>query len=298
MEIRELQAFAAAAEELHFARAAERVYMSASTMSETMRKLESELGTPLFLRSTRRVELTAAGRELQSRAIEILGLVDQAADAVRGIGHGSAGRIIVGVTPPAAPVLAPHLTARFSAANPEVDVTIERLWLPNLGPALAERIIDIAVTCGQLPAGSGRIETVALGGEPLLVGLREGGELAQRASLRLADLEAHTLGVASRHLFPAWHQAQLEVLARENLTPPTVELADSDIAARRWTAQPEVDWIMLTGSLLAGHERTVVRPVNCAVPFTISWRADVSADSLTRRFVRASLDGGLPDGWV
>jgi hypothetical protein len=58
------------------------------------------------------------------------------------------------------------------------------------------------------------------------------------------------------------------------ITPPTVQLDAPDLNAARWMEQPEVDWVLLIGSLTAGHVDTVIRPVTprLDVPFTIRWR--------------------------
>jgi DNA-binding transcriptional LysR family regulator len=115
VELRQLEAFAAVATELHFGRAAERLHIGAPTLSEQIRRLERELGTPLFTRTTRRVVLTSAGAELLARSKVILEEVAAADAAVRRVAGGDAGTVRLGVTPTAAPVLAPHLISRFAA---------------------------------------------------------------------------------------------------------------------------------------------------------------------------------------
>ena len=102
MELRQLEAFVAVAEELHFGRAAERLRLSPPTLSELIRRLERELGTPLFTRTTRRVVITSAGAELLARSKVILDEVAAAGAAVRRIAGGDAGTVRLGVTPPAA----------------------------------------------------------------------------------------------------------------------------------------------------------------------------------------------------
>ena len=88
MELRQLEAFVAVATELHFGRAAERLHLAAPTLSELIRRLERELGAPLFTRTTRRVALTSAGTELLARSKVILEEVAAARAAVRRVAGG------------------------------------------------------------------------------------------------------------------------------------------------------------------------------------------------------------------
>src|SRR5246500_5828781 len=85
VELRQLRYFVAVAEELHFGRAAARLHMSQSPLSRAIRELERDLGLVLFVRTTRRVELTPAGSLLLERSRRALAGIDGAgADARRG----------------------------------------------------------------------------------------------------------------------------------------------------------------------------------------------------------------------
>jgi DNA-binding transcriptional LysR family regulator len=298
VELRQLEAFAAVATELHFGRAAERLHLSAPTLSELIRRLERELGTPLFTRTTRRVVLTSAGAELLTRTKVILDEVAAARAAVRRVAGGEAGVVRIGLTPPVAPVLGPYLRELSAREAPEVVLEVRRMWLPTLTTALAGGDIDVAITCGLVPEPDG-IVTEVFCGEPLLVGVRPGHRLADRDQIALADLAHQVLGLTPASLFPAWALAQQQALATAGVNPPTTELDDTDLTASRWASQAEVDWVLLIGSLARAHTGTVVRPASPAqlVPFVLQWNPDRAHTMAVARFVHTALTSELPPGW-
>ena len=298
MELRQLEAFVAVATELHFGRAAERLHVGTPALSELIRRLERELGTPLFTRTTRRVVLTSAGTELLLRSKVILDEVAAAGAAVRRVAGGDAGTVRLGVTPPAAPVLAPHLIGLFAGEAPQVTVDLRQMWLPSLSGALTAGEIDVAITCGIPPGGDG-LATEVFAAEELLVGLRPGHPLAGRRTVSLADLSGEVLGLAPESLFPAWALAERQALAGAGAAPATVELTGADLAGMRWSEQEGAGWILLISSFTAGHAGTVIRPVRPAVlvPFTLQWNPDLARTTAVARFVRTALAAGLPPGW-
>ena len=83
MEIRWLEAFVAVAEEMHFGRAAARLHMAQSPLSQVIRRLERELGVTLFERSTRSVSLTASGEALLPYAHQVIQLLGTAVEVTR-----------------------------------------------------------------------------------------------------------------------------------------------------------------------------------------------------------------------
>ena len=94
MDLRQLEHFLAVAEEQHFTRAARRVNIVQSGLSASIRALEEELGAPLFIRSTRRVDLTAAGRVLAEEARRVLAAAQGARDAVAAVQGLAPGAVI------------------------------------------------------------------------------------------------------------------------------------------------------------------------------------------------------------
>ena len=290
MELRELEAFATVATELHFARAAERLHMAAPRLSELIGQLERELGTALFTRTTRRVAVTSAGAELLARSKVILGEVAAADAAVRRVAAGQAGTVRLGCTAPVAPVLAPHLISRFTTEAPQVIVDLQRMWLPGLTDALISGYVDVAITCGLIPAPEGVANEVFCA-EPLLVGLRPDHRLAGAGPVALADLAHDVLGTTPADLFPAWALTQRQALELAGISPPSVDFTDTDLAATRWADQRDIEWILLTPSLAAAHTTTVIRAVDSGqlVPFTLQWNPSRAHTTAVARFVHAAL---------
>jgi DNA-binding transcriptional LysR family regulator len=299
VELRQLEAFVAVATELHFGRAAARLQLGQPTLSELVKRLERELGTPLLTRTTRRVGLTAAGVELLAHSKTILSDIGEARAAVRRIAEGEAGTVRIGVTPPAAPVLAPYLCQAMAEEAPFVDVSVQRMWLPTLLGAIASGAVDVGLTCGLVRETPG-ISAVTFCAEPLLVGLRSEHPLANCEGVDVRKLEGAVLGTPAADLFPAWALAVDQALADLHLVPPRRELADNDLAATRWHQQPEIDWVLLIASLASDHHASVVRAAVPAynVPFTLHWKPEGTNAGAVGRFVRLVLEREPPPGWL
>ncbi|MCW2654491.1 MAG: transcriptional regulator, LysR family [Mycobacterium sp.] len=268
------------------------------TLSELVRRLEREVGTPLLTRTTRRVALTGAGFELLGRAKVIIDDVAAATAAVRRVAHGDAGTVQLGITPPVAPVLAPHLAAALQDQAPEVHLVVRRMWLPDLVRAVADGTVDVSITCGLVPDPPGVVGEVFCG-EPLLVVLRDSHRLAHQDSVKLADLARNRLGIPSDGLFPAWALAQRQALDQAAISPPMAELAASDLSATTWTSQSELDWIITTAALAGSTPGTVIRPISplTLMPHQLQWNPDRAQTAAVARFVHLALTLDVPPGW-
>ncbi|MGB3483696.1 MAG: LysR family transcriptional regulator [Mycobacterium sp.] len=299
MELRQLEVFVAVATELHFGRAAEKLHIGQPTLSDLVRRLEREMGTPLLSRTTRRVTLTSAGAEMLARAELILNEVASARAAVQRVAGGDAGTVRVGITPLAAPILARHLGETFREQAPDVEVDFQRMWLFHLQRALVDGEIDVAITCGIVPVAPHVVSDV-VGGEPLLVSVRCDHPLAGQDAIDLNDLAGETFGIQSEALFPAWVLAQNQALESAGISPHSVELTDNHVSASTWPAQADVDWILTTGSIVEPGMAAVVRPVLSPrlVPYMLQWMPDRAPNVAVSRFVGAALDpAGVPPGW-
>jgi DNA-binding transcriptional LysR family regulator len=145
MELRQLEHFVAVAEEGQFTRAACRCHISQSALSTSIRSLERELESALFLRTTRKVELTGAGRVLLDEARQTLAAATSARDSVQAVQGLLRGSLAVGS--PATPGLIDQaaLFARFRDLHPAVDIRYVRDNSTALIPAVAASRLDVAL---------------------------------------------------------------------------------------------------------------------------------------------------------
>lgn len=177
MELRQLEHFVAVAQEQHFTRAAERVAVSQSGLSASVRALEQELGTPLFSRTTRSVRLTEAGRALLVEAERTLAgarAAKDAVDAVRGLLRGT---LSVGVEQCVAGVSLPRLLAAFHRAHPHMEIRLRQEGTTNLVDGVAGGRLDIAFAATVSPV-EWRGELVPLAREPMVLLCAPGHRLA------------------------------------------------------------------------------------------------------------------------
>src|SRR5260370_19031886 len=122
MELRQLERFLAVAEQGHFTRAASRCRISQSALSASIRSLERELDSRLFVRTTRKVELTEAGRVLLEEARRTLGAAASARESVLAVRGLLPGSLRVGGIPTPGLLDPAALLARFRHHHPTVDI--------------------------------------------------------------------------------------------------------------------------------------------------------------------------------
>jgi DNA-binding transcriptional LysR family regulator len=168
MELRHLQHFVAVAEDQHFTRAAERLLVSQSGLSASIRALERELRAPLFVRTTRRVTLTEAGRALLDEAQRILAQVRSAHEAVAAVQGVLRGTLSLGAEQCIAGVPVAGLLAAFRRRHPDVEIRLRQAGSGELAEEVAAGRLDLAFAY-RTQADTDQLRSVALAGEPMTV---------------------------------------------------------------------------------------------------------------------------------
>jgi DNA-binding transcriptional LysR family regulator len=190
LDTRQLHAFAAVAETLHFGRAADRLDIAQSALSRQIRDLEERLGTRLLNRGRRAaVSLTDAGRTLLEEARVALEALERAERAARRAGRGEVGRIEIGYVASAALTgVLPAALGRFRTTHPEVVLEASLQETPSQLTALADGRLDVGFVRPRALYPSG-IDARILHEEALLLAVHARHPLARRpvTLARLAD---------------------------------------------------------------------------------------------------------------
>ncbi|WP_329281215.1 LysR family transcriptional regulator [Streptomyces sp. NBC_01451] len=168
MELRHLQHFVAVAEDQHFTRAAERLMVSQSGLSASIRALERELQTPLFVRTTRRVTLTEAGRALLGEAERILAQVRAAHDAVAAVQGVLRGTLSLGAEQCIGGVDVAGLLAAFRRRHPDVEIRLRQAGSEAIADEVAAGRLDLAFAI-RTRGDSDQLRSVPLSSEPMTV---------------------------------------------------------------------------------------------------------------------------------
>jgi DNA-binding transcriptional LysR family regulator len=177
-----VQYFVAVAEELHFGRAAERLHIAQPSLSHQIRRLEQQLGVTLLERTSRRVELTPAGRALLTEGRRLL---NQSQRAIRLVRAASSEHLTIGFYGSAADGLLPSILRAFGDRHPAVEVSVRDLMLGRIDDILGGSV-DVAFT--RLLPGQTEVQVEVIAREPRFVALPTEHPLAGRDSLTFEDL--------------------------------------------------------------------------------------------------------------
>lgn len=282
IEFRHLRYFVGVAEELHFGRAAARLYITQPGLSQAIARLERDLDVQLFIRTRNSVELTEAGRELLHRARSLLADLDDAVARVRLSGRGEAGLVRVGVALLAEPVVGPALKA-FQEEHAGIVLDRSAMVSERLLAQLRDGRLHAAVI-HQLPALA-MVEGVAW--EPLRRGrlaLLTGRQsrFAPRESVALSELSGETFLVNPRSLAPGAFEG-LKLMCREfgGFDAIVLESATASTVALDTDWRPIQDGTAIT--VMAEDTARSVSPAEVAVvpirpppqyALALAWRSD------------------------
>ena len=217
IELRHLRYFIAVAEELNFSRAAERVHMAQPPLSAAIRQLERDLGVELFIRTTREVRLTDAGRAFLQGARRTLAEAERAAADAKRAAAGELGRLRIAYSWSTRFETLPALGRAFRASHPDVELLAQEMWNARMPAAFASGGIDVALSL--CPEIAPELELAPIRAERVVALLPESHPLARENAIPLSALADEEFVVFPRDIAPRLHDAFMAIYRRAGFEP-------------------------------------------------------------------------------
>ncbi|MFF3607217.1 LysR family transcriptional regulator [Streptomyces sp. NPDC002463] len=297
VEPRLLRAFTAVAEELHFTRAAARLYLAQQALSRDIRRLERELGTDLFVRTTRQVALTPDGERLLPYARRVLAAHDELTDAF----HGAPRPLLVDLNSPDLVQERVLLRARELAPEQELMARYESGLTGAVQSILAGRLDTSFGRYGGLDARlRARLDFQFMRYEPMAVILPEDHPLAGLPEVPLARLAGERIYAgAGNDRTPEWTDLAARLFAGRGIeVAPPAPLAIGREEFRRIMAKHRHPVLAVVD--FPPMPNCVTRPLVAPVPLSpvsLVWRKGLRHPGLDA-LRRAAAELGAREGWL
>lgn len=212
MELLQLRYFLVAAKHEHITRAAKELHISQSTLSITINRLETELGTSLFAHSGRNVRLNDAGRLVYKYAQTIANQLSDMQQELRRLNGEKDNTIVIAST---STRFVPTAILGFLEENDHIKVKHSREDVATVKAKLLAHEIDLAIACP--PVKGENIETKIMGVEEIKAVVSADHPLAKQSAVRLADLAKEELLALSTEY--SYRNMMDDLFEREGLTP-------------------------------------------------------------------------------
>lgn len=213
--------FCTVAEELHFGRAAARLFMTQPPLTQQIKRLEAIVGVPLFARTTRSVRLTPAGEIMYERARRITADTQLMLRQARRAARGETGALVIGITPSAASSPLVSALSHYRDAHPEVRIDLREMNTVDMEAALRMRVADVALMRPH-PLDAD-IQMQVVHEEPLCVALRHDHALANQRDVALEELLDYPLVGYRQDVSPYFRNMLQGLFARAQLKPQVAQ---------------------------------------------------------------------------
>ncbi|MEV0033411.1 LysR substrate-binding domain-containing protein [Nocardia sp. NPDC050793] len=221
---RQLQYFIAVAEELSFTRAAQRLHVSQQGLSTQIKQLEHTMNVVLFSRTTRLVELTAAGTVFLQDLRGALTSLDAAVDRARSVHRGEQDRLVLGALEGAALTLTEPILDAFRKRHPGISVELRHFTYEDPSAGLTTGSVDVAFT--RRPFLDDGVRFELLFAEPLIVLLPAGHRLANRTAVQARELLDEPI-LGAKTTDPVWNAFWELADHRDGRPAPVVSRSNS-----------------------------------------------------------------------
>jgi DNA-binding transcriptional LysR family regulator len=283
MEFRQLRYFLAVAEDLNFHRAADRLHVGQSAVSEQVRQLEAELGVRLFDRGHRGVSLTDSGVALLDEARRVLHRAEVAEHAARNARDRATSSLRIGYGPTSLPSSVPRALRRLSRSTP-LNAVLESGDSFELIQGVVANELDAAVV--SLPAPTMTLRVTPLSEQSAVAVFPFGHQQAMKSGIRLAHVAPERILVLPREANRPFYDAVVAACHRAEISPRLVEIPDASVERILLTIASNSEMALLPDSVAERYASAGVRfvPLRGDVPSfatAVVTRRDTSSRLIT-----------------
>lgn len=222
-DLRQMRAFVAVAESLHFKKAAEALYITQPALSRLIKGLESEVGAELFSRTTRHVTLTESGKLFLDECRNVFAHIERGLYLARRAAAGDIGRVSIAYNDFSINGVLPHILDLFKERHP--DVATELIYMPShtQHQAILDGQIDIGFLLGPLHKSGIETHSVALERSVAILPSRH--PLAQRSWLNTEELAEEKFILGSESDWQSFREFVFKTCQRAGFTPKVIQEA-------------------------------------------------------------------------
>jgi DNA-binding transcriptional LysR family regulator len=222
LEFSELEAFVVLANELHFRKASERLFLSQPALSKKIQRLEEKLKGPLFIRSRRRVALTDAGKSFLPKAAKLLRDTEDALRETQAAIEGRAGSLRIGFGIASLPEILPRTILRFRKLYPKVELQMREMPSPLQVSSLIEGGLEAGIL--RMPVKDRKLMCVPLFSEDVV--LATSSDIPYRRKNGIHGFRSSGFISVSPSVSKTFHDRVLSLCFRAGFTPQVVQEAN------------------------------------------------------------------------
>lgn len=222
LEFAELHAFVVLANELHFRKASEQLFLSQPALSKKIQRLEWKLKGALFVRSRRRVALTEAGKHLLPKAVKLLQDAEDVLRETKAAVEGRAGTLRVGFGIASLPELLPRTILRFRKLYPEIELQLREMPTPSQISRLIEGRLDAGIL--RMPVAGRSLISVPLFSEHLV--LAAPAHATHRRKEAVSELQRGAFVSVTPSVSKTFYDRVRNLCQRAGFTPRVVQEAN------------------------------------------------------------------------
>lgn len=290
MELRHLRCFLAVAQDLHFARAAERLHIEQSPLSRAIKELEEELGVRLFERNTRSTRLTRAGQAFLEHVPRVFAALTQACDSVRAISSGYQRQLRVALSDSISQARPTALLSRCREEEPDTEIRLYEVPLAQLLKGIEADLYDVGFTQSQ-EVGEALL-VVQAWNDPVVVAVPSRHPLLIHKKLPLDEVLRYPLVLCSQDSCEGSSHQLARMLRATELEPIVAEqVASYDLMVTLVAAGYGLGFSTEAHVSMSHHPEIVMRPLAGRTPVLTTYlirRIGEPSEAL-HRFVERAL---------